>query len=528
MKLNNGSIESIIRRLRRSQRGQAYIGMMMLFAIALLAVGAFVIDVGRVYYGYQQLQAATQAAALAGGAALSAAPSSDSQSQARSYVSNIATSYSAVPSIGNLNSSSNLLQNVTISFAPKCLSTLTGLGILCTASSAAANALAVTETAQVPTTFAKVLGFPAWTISSTATASARGGFNGPYNVEIIVDTTSSMNDTDTDSQCNASRISCALQGVQILLSTLSPCAAGLKSCGSVSTSSVDVATPASGTETAYNVPTPVDEVGLMVFPGMTKASYNTDNFTCPATGPPITSYNGYFNPNNCTGSGVPAACCTGRGSGTCGTTTATPPVYDIVPLSSDYRTSDTAAVNTASDLVIAGGGGSRCGMSAPGGEGTFYAGVIDAAQANLVANARPNTKNVIIIISDGAANATSSAGMKYPTTKPSWAYPATGQCKQAVTRAQAAAAAGTIIYAVAYGAEAGTSQCSTDSSPTMSPCETMEGIASAPQNFFSDYTAKGSDSSCISASSPTSNLNQIFTEIAQDLTVSRLVPNNMN
>ena len=526
MKLNRECKESIVRRLRGSEHGQS-IPLMVLAIVGILGATAFVIDVSRVYFGYQELQAATQAAALAGGAALSAAPSTDSQSQAVTYVSNIATSYSAVQSVGNLNATSNLLQNVTISFTPKCLNTLTSQGILCTASPASANALQVTETAQVPTTFARVLGFDSWTISATATASARGGFNGPYNVEIILDTTSSMNDTDTDSQCNASRISCALQGVQILLSTLSPCAAGLTSCGTASTSSVDVATPASGTETAYNVPKPVDEVGLMVFPGMTKASYNADAFTCPSTSPPITSYNGYFANSSCTASGVPAACCTGRSAGSC-SSTATPPVYDIVPLSSNYRTSDTAAVNTAADLVIAGGGGSNCGVAAPGGEGTFYAGIIDSAQANLVANARPNTKNVMILISDGAANATTSQGMKEPSTAPSWAYPSTGQCKQAVTRAEAAAAAGTIIYAVAYGAEAGTSYCSTDSSPTYTPCETMEGIASSPENFFSDYTAKGSDSSCISASSPTSSLNQIFKEIAQDLTVSRLIPNNTN
>jgi len=346
-------------------------------------------------------------------------------------------------------------------------------------------------------------------------------------VEVILDTTASMNDTDTDSQCNASRISCALQGVQILLSTLSPCAAGLTSCGSVSTSSVAVPAPATGNETAYNVPNPVDEVGLMVFPGLTTSTEEVaDDLTCPPTNPAITSYNGFFDYHNCTGSGDPAACCTGSGSGTCNST-VTPPVYEIVPLSSNYRTSDTSAVNTAANVVIAGGGGSNCGVAAPGGEGTFYAGVIDAAQANLVANTRPNTKNVIILISDGAANATSSKGMEYPTTKPSWAYPLANQCQQAVTRAQAAAAAGTIIYSVAYGAEAGTSQCN-DTSPTMTPCETMQGIASAPQNFFSDYTAKGSDSSCISASSPTSNLNQIFTQIAQDLTISRLIPNNTN
>ena len=76
----------------------------------------------------------------------------------------------------------------------------------------------------------------------------------------------------------------------------------------------------------------------------------------------------------------------------------------------------------------------------------------------------------------------------------------------------------------AYGAEA--SGCPTDTNPTITPCETMQQIASSPENFFSDYTATGGASSCVSAARPTSSLNEIFNEIAQDLTVARLLPNN--
>ena len=82
----------------------------------------------------------------------------------------------------------------------------------------------------MPTTFARVLGFDTWNISATAMASAKGGFNGPYNVAIIVDTTNSMTQSD-GGNCNKERITCALEGVQTLLSTLSPCAGGLTSCG---------------------------------------------------------------------------------------------------------------------------------------------------------------------------------------------------------------------------------------------------------------------------------------------------------
>ena len=98
------------------------------------------------------------------------------------------------------------------------------------------------------------------------------------------------------------------------------------------------------------------------------------------------------------------------------------------------------------------------------------------------------------------------------------------QCHQAITAADAAAAAGTRVYAVAYGAEA--SGCATDTSPAITPCQTMQQIASSPEYFFSDYTATGGSSSCISASQPVTGLNQIFQAIATDLTNAKLIPNN--
>jgi hypothetical protein len=79
------------------------------------------------------------------------------------------------------------------------------------------------------------------------------------------------------------------------------------------------------------------------------------------------------------------------------------------------------------------------------------------------------------------------------------------------------------VYTVAYGAKA--SGCATDTSPSITPCQAMERMASSPGYFFSDYTATGGSSSCISASQPVSSLNQIFQVIAGDLTVSKLIPN---
>src|SRR5262249_17347711 len=125
--------------------------------------------------------------------------------------------------------------------------------------------------------------------------------------------------------CDTTRISCALLGVRTLLKLLSFCPAGLTSCGT-----------ASPTETATvgtNVANAVDEVGLMIFPGLTSTSYVRDEYACPIKTPPssvIQTYNAS-------------------------------PVYQIIPLSSDYRSSDAAtALNSSSDLAIA-AGATSCG-----------------------------------------------------------------------------------------------------------------------------------------------------------------------
>ena len=210
------------------------------------------------------------------------------------------------------------------------------------------------------------------------------------------------------------------------------------------------------------------------------------------------------------------------------------PTYQIVGWSSDYRTADTSTslnttVTTPSDIAIAAGAKSGCqSMIAVGGQGTYYAGVIYAAQASLVAEktANPGSQNVMVILSDGDAGTTTSGAMG-TASKTSGTYPSTiQQCAQAVTAAKAAATAGTRVITVAYGAES--SGCGTDTSPSITPCQTMQNMASDSQDFYSDYTAKGSDSTCVSASQPTTNLNQIFTDIATSLSVPRLIPNNTN
>jgi hypothetical protein len=53
----------------------------------------------------------------------------------------------------------------------------------------------------------------------------------------------------------------------------------------------------------------------------------------------------------------------------------------------------------------------------------------------------------------------------------------------------------------------------------------MQQMASSASYFFSDYTATGGSSSCISAAQPITGLNQIFQAIVSDLTTVKLIPN---
>jgi hypothetical protein len=193
-------------------------------------------------------------------------------------------------------------------------------------------------------------------------------------------------------------------------------------------------------------------------------------------------------------------------------------VYQLIALSSDYKTSDTTTtLSTSSNLVKAArGGASGCqqGLSAIGGVQTFYADAITAAQSALVNNGRSGVQKVIILLSDGDANSQSG-------NMPSGEY--NNQCKEGVTAASAATTAGTWVYSIAYGADTSSSgSCSTDS-PHTSACATMTSIASDSSKFYSDNS--GGSGGCTSTNSA-SELVDIFNHVGSSVTMPRLLPNN--
>jgi hypothetical protein len=373
------------------------------------------------------------------------------------------------------------------------------------------NAIQVTETAKVPTYFAKIFGVGSVPITATATASAKGGAHPPYNIMLVLDTTASMG-SGQDTGCISTNTSlkltpeqCAQEGVQTLLSGLVPCGSGLGNC------------PTSTTGLGANA---VDEVGLMVFPGlqatqtatltdMTAGATATKDYSCPTSDPTITSYN-----NN--------------------------PQYLILPFQNDFRVSAGSALNlgtSGSNLVKSVGAvtnGSCTGAKTPGGEGTFYAGVIIAAQDYLAANSRTGAQNVMILLSDG--DATASATQMGGTTKQTVAvggmtgslWASTAECTQAVNAANYSKAAGTLIYSISYGSA--NTGCNTGGETYKTPCATMAGIASPPlsQYFFSvPQNVGGKISTVCTGAAPITQLSQVFTNIQAQLSTSRLIPNNL-
>jgi len=157
-------------------------------------------------------------------------------------------------------------------------------------------------------------------------------------------------------------------------------------------------------------------------------------------------------------------------------------------------------------------------MSSPGGEGTFYAGAITAAQANLKTNGRAGAQHVIILLSDGDATASGSQISSSLSTN---------ECGEAVTAATNATKAGDIIMTIAYGSSTvkggKNGSCSSDNG-TYSGCSALTAMASQPKWFFSD--TQGVSGGCPSSATSVTDLVDAFGQAATSLGTPRLLPDN--
>jgi hypothetical protein len=522
-----------VRHAIHNETGQTLVLAALMMAL-VLGMGGLVVDVGNAYVSYRELQASTDAAALAAASQLPITAAN----QAGNTVTSTATLYSSVS--GNKNAYLNLntpiaITGVAISVVPGCIN-VTGME-QCT-STLLANAVQVRQTVTIPTMFIRVLSFlgvrsaRSLTLSATSTAQMRGAQRGPYDVAIVMDTSASMASTDGGSNCTGTKVQCAEQGAQILLSEFSPCLPGAP-CG---------------TATNGLVANSVDEVALFTFPAQTAGTqigndqdYDTASATCSGLHPNPDCPSVISYPDTISNTTLPLS--------TANFNTLVND-YQVVPLISNYRTSDDAATGTnpltvstsggtasAPSLVNAIGGNSyfggtsETGMIALGGVSTFYAGAVFTAQQYLVANGRSGATNVIIFLGDGdATNSVSWANSSQLNTNGT--YPSNkNECLQAITIANNAKAAGTKIYVVGYGVASG--GCATDTSDTyngssVTACAALRYMASSDQSFFVDT----SSTHCAGATSVTMNgktnsLSAIFTQIVGDLSIPRLLPNNV-
>jgi hypothetical protein len=378
--------------------------------------------------------------------------------------------------------------------------------------------------------------------------------------------------SSTDTNCGTagtySEFECSLAGVQQLLGGINPCPGAGTGC-------IVAGTNAAGT--------PLFRVAMFTFPNINSSGYNPTNANLSS----CYNYTGKNEPYT-----FPGASAT---PGTGNITPATPTSSTVTtnfdyPLvgspqatyqitSFDYQYYDTSStnghLNTSDNLVRtvgygatplgSGSNGTTACLPNVGGEGTYYAGVIYAAQEALLYEQTkyPGSQNAMILLSDGDATETSgdghldsgtTAGSKLSTST-TYPYPSYfDQCQQAIQAGQIAANQGTRVVAIAYGAEnsgcglSGTGQTDTTvltssalpnkvnvsytvgSKGTLLPCVDLENIADNLTDFYADPNQSGTGVNTTCGTGTTnaaiSNIQQIFNAISASFTNPKLISNS--
>jgi hypothetical protein len=495
------TIKRIFRRVVNDESGQIVPWMVFLMILFFGAAG-LTIDLGHAYVCYRDLQASTDAAALAGAYAMTL-PTATTTS-----VRNIVATYSSTAN--GANSSSNLPGD-TVSTTFRCVNDAPSYVVApCSAGPAGNNVIQVVQQATIPTYFIRMLTMlglnsaQSLTLTAESTATMMNGKNQQINLAVVLDSTASMGGGDTSCGKGGTKMQCALSGVQTLLGELAPCTA----------SSIG------GTCVPY------DQVSLFTYPNVEAdtAKYDTDSNT--STSPTIKPYYVPSQPDSTSTTWVQP--------------TGTSPTYQITGYQSDYSSNNQrgGGLSTSSNLYNASNYSSRnSGIQPIGGQGTYFAGAVNAAQASLMAAqlANPGSLNYMIILSDGAANST-TAEIAGSSSKNFGDYGSAGnECQQAIAAAQNATALGTTVYSIAYGASNSASDCSTDyktttttgkngkvtttTTYTISPCQTLQQMASAPEDFYADTS-----SNCGTTGF---GIDTIFGKLGTLFTKSRLIPNGI-
>ncbi len=470
--------------------------------VLMLVCTGLVVDVGHAMLVQRQLQAGVDSAALAGVQHLPDATAAQTA----------AMQYSATPGSKNaVNTVDNAVTTATVS----CLPGVPG----CTRRDGGVNGIKVRSVSSVPTWFGRVIGINHLKVSAQATACAPCNIK-PLDIMIVVDRTGSMCQTRDASGNSHNDPACtdlnnAKEGVRTFLRFLDP---------------------------------QLDKVGLAVLPPVRSPQFYGSR--CPFTpwqntgnpNPPPASLDGkYFGydsfwpdlgspgpPPRPGYQQLPGWAAEGRVWQKLGGNSSNDPSRYVVAslegadgiLSDDYIVENPTThdwdLNPASNLV------QRLGCEQGAGS-THYALALEEAQYELERNGRGNVQNVIIFLSDGAANTTP---MNLPTGH--WLNNSSAVARPCGTGVESAAWAkgrGTVIYTIGYdldGATPGVAEtCKKANSSNghqgtvnescqywgCNAYDAIRAIATSPAHFYNKPEP--------------GDLGHIFTQIAIDLAGSR-------
>lgn len=312
------------------------------------------------------------------------------------------------------------------------------------------NAVKVAATSNVKTYFARVLGVNNLTVHATATACAPCSAK-PLDIMVVLDRTGSMCDV-RNSNGTCRDLTNAVTGIKTFLGFMDPT---------------------------------LDEVGLAVFPPA------LDNALCgtpsSGTGGKRYGYDAFWPP--------PAGGVFKPGG-----------VYAIASPDFDYLTQTSSGwqLNTSSNLV------SKLNCVTAAGT-TSYSNAIDEAQRELDAHGRGNVQDVMIVLTDGAANTTP----KYLPGYLDNAYDKARPCGSGIKAANRVKGAGTIVYTIGYDVDADSNggQCGAEGFTASWALQQMATVD--PSDGKPNYYVQPDPVS----------LNAIFTKIAADISrpSSRLI-----
>lgn len=421
----------------------------------MLVMVALVVDIGKAYLVQRQLQAGVDAAALAGAQFL----------PDPTEATNAAQDYG--PSEGSPNAVSAGAP-VTTTVTMRCVQSAPG----CSTTFNSYNGLNVRATSDVPTVFARILGIDKLTVRATATACSPCSAK-PLDIMLVLDRTGSMcqfSNGSTDPNCTD--LKNAKDGIKTFLGFMDP---------------------------------NLDKVGLALFPPALDQSWVS---SCP-----YTPWSG--NPSGPTPDGKnygydawwPAwDTADARGQ--------TPSVYTVASLEFDYlvKSGPSWILNPQSALV------QRLGC-ANGAGTTHYASAIEEAQHELEAHGRGDVQDVIVFLSDGAANTSNTA---LPTghwrNNPTWI---SRPCGAGVQAAALAKSKGTVVYSIGYdlnGSGTDYEQCRRpDSNGHQNGGNPVEVTQSWGHTAYDAIRAIATDPANFYNKPNPGQLNTIFTRIAADL-----------